>query len=231
LLLLRNCPFCAYFASFFKMSVFDNMTEENKALVDNVLEEVKETLNKKTELRPHGFMRKGFNQRSGVTFSWKLQDKKCPVCSGKHYSVEIRRSLTTKNLSIFCWKVRKSKSLAMSIEEKRQIFENKLNKLSNARKTPYEKRFIEARHSAFRRGLDFELSFDEWHTLCTERKCVYCGSKASGLDRYYNRKGYVKGNVVPACRTCNRWKSNLSCEEFAYHAFKLAENLEKYVDK
>lgn len=56
-----------------------------------------------------------------------------------------------------------------------------------------------------------------------EKRCAYQrkNSKAednclllNGLDRVIPEKGYVKDNVVPCCKYCNRAKSDLSLKEF-----------------
>lgn len=44
-----------------------------------------------------------------------------------------------------------------------------------------------------------------------EQPCFYCGTEqvVRGLDRIDNTKGHYKDNVIPACRTCNRLRSNV----------------------
>lgn len=68
------------------------------------------------------------------------------------------------------------------------------------------------------RNVFFELTREEFHSLVT-KPCTYCGCdpmgretvsgfRYNGLDRKKNDKGYVKGNVVPACGPCNSIKSD-----------------------
>jgi hypothetical protein len=49
-----------------------------------------------------------------------------------------------------------------------------------------------------------------------ERPCTYCGTMEEnrGLDRIDNNLPHIKGNVIPACTSCNRARSNnFSVEE------------------
>jgi hypothetical protein len=82
--------------------------------------------------------------------------------------------------------------------------------------------------SAARRSIEFNLSAIEVRTL-TKSKCSYCGveprqimqSKDSngsyiynGIDRADSTKGYCIDNCVPACKTCNRAKSDISRKDW-----------------
>jgi len=85
--------------------------------------------------------------------------------------------------------------------------------------------------NARRRGYAFELS-DEDARGYMDSPCFYCGEVAAnnsknhsgngdyhynGLDRVENIKGYVSGNVVSSCPTCNRAKGIMSAEQFIAH--------------
>lgn len=77
--------------------------------------------------------------------------------------------------------------------------------------------------TALRRGLEWNLSYEEWFELAFA-DCYYCGTgpsnflygtKYNGIDRIDSSvKFYDADNVVTACRICNRAKSDLSAEEF-----------------
>lgn len=87
-------------------------------------------------------------------------------------------------------------------------------------------RFALAKHSAESRGKEFVISFDEY-TKEIVKPCFYCndilvdesshsGAKGTGigLDRIDSSLGYVSGNIVRCCGTCNRIKgNNLTSEE------------------
>ena len=59
--------------------------------------------------------------------------------------------------------------------------------------------------------------------------CHYCGGEVTqrlGLDRVDNDKGYIPGNVVQCCTTCNSMKLDLSVDEWVAHMKKVLEHLE-----
>lgn len=81
---------------------------------------------------------------------------------------------------------------------------------------------------AARRGRTFAISRDEFEAI-TQSNCNYCGRPPSakykiprgngeytynGIDRVNNALGYVAGNVVPCCKTCNIAKSTMSVAVF-----------------
>jgi hypothetical protein len=81
---------------------------------------------------------------------------------------------------------------------------------------------------AKKRGYAFELSFEDFLNL-SKQQCHYCGTEPknkfhatksygyctyNGVDRVNNKKGYIKGNVVPCCFTCNYAKKTLSATKF-----------------
>ncbi len=80
-----------------------------------------------------------------------------------------------------------------------------------------------------RKPVPFELSKEEvWELI--QQPCHYCGVDPyhvwpttghtngaityQGLDRLDSERGYVAGNVVPCCGTCNKAKLAMSVEEF-----------------
>lgn len=76
--------------------------------------------------------------------------------------------------------------------------------------------------SARSRGLVLSLSKDEAIGFWTSA-CFYCGDKPlfdpeggslTTIDRVDNTQGYIFSNVVPACLTCNRIKSNITLDVF-----------------
>jgi len=77
-------------------------------------------------------------------------------------------------------------------------------------------KYTGAKHSAKRRGWNFDFSFEEYEALLasTKRMCFYCGYSLSkcgtSLDRIDSKQGYTKENTVPCCTLCNMSKSNLT---------------------
>ena len=81
---------------------------------------------------------------------------------------------------------------------------------------PVENAWAKYRCSARVRNLEFSIEKELLRDLVTDR-CYYCGAASqptNGIDRVDNSKGYVFGNVVTCCRTCNLSKSDRSGDEF-----------------
>lgn len=83
------------------------------------------------------------------------------------------------------------------------------------------------KNAAKRRGLSFALNKD-WFGEITGQYCFYCGCAPAqvirtgtnrtyvynGVDRIDNNLGYVLGNMVACCKTCNYAKNTLDAAEF-----------------
>jgi len=75
-----------------------------------------------------------------------------------------------------------------------------------------------------RRGYRFELTLEMFIDL-TAKPCCYCGDAGKvGVDRLDNSRGYIEGNMVPCCTTCNGMKSNRNADEFLAQCRKIAAN-------
>ena len=91
------------------------------------------------------------------------------------------------------------------------------------------------KHSAKRKGHEFLITEEEFFGL-VQSNCHYCGMKPSresrfrsesayyeskftamtnGIDRVDNGGGYVSGNVVPCCCSCNLAKRDMSLSDFS----------------
>lgn len=91
------------------------------------------------------------------------------------------------------------------------------------------------RASAIKRGLEFDLTLDQFQSLVYSN-CYLCGVeptsiknhnsanakpiKTNGIDRLDPKLGYVIDNVRPCCWKCNRAKSNLSFNAYVAHVGK-----------
>lgn len=94
------------------------------------------------------------------------------------------------------------------------------------------------------RNIAFEISEEELWNI-TQQPCFYCGVEPkqvsynenkkdsftyNGIDRYDNDKGYISGNCVPCCRTCNRAKLDLSVDDFyAWIGRIISHNIQKTI--
>lgn len=89
----------------------------------------------------------------------------------------------------------------------------------------YYRRFL--KDGAEKRGFNCDLSFEEFFEII-KKPCTYCGEPpvdragikslriiANGIDRIDSNKGYIKGNCVPCCPTCNYSKRTMSTKEFS----------------
>lgn len=76
------------------------------------------------------------------------------------------------------------------------------------------------------RKYQWALTRAEFQRL-VESECHFCGKHRAqtirwrgaeyaytGVDRWDNARGYVPGNVVPCCTTCNFLKGSLAADEF-----------------
>lgn len=73
-------------------------------------------------------------------------------------------------------------------------------------------RFNVAKNNATKRGIEFNVSYDEYCKVIIN-DCHYCklsnaASKGGGLDRVDTTRPYDKDNIVSCCKECNVAKSN-----------------------
>lgn len=57
------------------------------------------------------------------------------------------------------------------------------------------------------KGYDCDIDID-FIVKALGKDCVYCGKKASNVDRIDCNKGHSKDNCVPCCGRCNMVRSN-----------------------
>lgn len=92
------------------------------------------------------------------------------------------------------------------------------------------------RRGAKLRSLDFSLSAEQFSDLI-KRNCTYCDAppaprynsqksnkyifSCNGIDRLNPDLGYISGNCVPCCKTCNSMKSDMSFIQFFKHIHKI----------
>ena len=77
------------------------------------------------------------------------------------------------------------------------------------------------------RGIEHTLTEMEMLRLI-KLQCSYCGAQPNplnGIDRIDNSRGYVEGNVITACSTCNYAKRDMTLEEFKAWILRVATTI------
>jgi hypothetical protein len=121
-------------------------------------------------------------------------------------------------------------------QEKMREFSKKYKSVDNPTYLAYAERhfvrgiWIKAKHTAAKKGYDFDLTEEDIHI---PEKCPYLDvplTKIYGagqldfnasIDRIDSTKGYVKGNVQIISRMANRMKNNASEEQLVTFANKV----------
>lgn len=80
------------------------------------------------------------------------------------------------------------------------------------------------RAGAVKRGLDFQLTLEDFEARFWQKPCWYCGEAipTAGVDRIDNAKGYTNENTVSCCTTCNLMKRKSGQEEFLAKCVQIA---------
>lgn len=97
------------------------------------------------------------------------------------------------------------------------------------------------KRNAKSRGIEWSLPDDEFLEIVAS-PCTYCGrggqdtpltmtdmAEANGIDRFDNGLGYVSGNCVPCCSTCNTAKSAMAAEAYVAHCVAVAHRVLQHV--
>ncbi len=105
---------------------------------------------------------------------------------------------------------------------------DQLSEKSKARRKQYYtetrstiwRRFSVLKSTAKKFKRAFELTEESYGALVSPNSCHYCGGTlpevGCGIDRQDNKLGYVLGNVVPCCESCNEKKGSLEGIGFEY---------------
>ena len=121
-----------------------------------------------------------------------------------------------------CVECRKISQNSEELMEYRRVYYEKHKKeqleySKNYRNTPVAI-FAIYRYSAKVRNLPFTLELQDFENWCGKTSCHYCGEfiPTIGIDRIDNSPliGYTKENIVACCSICNRFKMDLTVEEF-----------------
>lgn len=168
----------------------------------------------------------------------------CKKCYHRQYSSERRKLQTTdvnkKCLIEGCSRLKYAHGYCSShyfIEKGKTNFTNRSCSLEGCNKpyhgkdfciTHYRKKYgrnedLKTRYNysisrARLRGIEFNLTEEEYINLIKDKNCFYCQGTLNktgvGLDRINNSKGYISENCVACCKECNTLKGHqLSCDE------------------
>lgn len=107
------------------------------------------------------------------------------------------------------WKLKNKKRISETFKAWRRNNPEK----DMARYLKPKARFIWSKNAAKRRGLVWELTFEQFDYLLTQ-PCHYAithikSTRGCGLDRIDNNIGYIFTNVLPCCKNCNVDRSNI----------------------
>lgn len=85
-------------------------------------------------------------------------------------------------------------------------------------------------YGAKKRNLKNEITYKDYCDLIIS-KCYYCHKEPNtekglrnGIDRAYNDMGYVKGNCVPCCKTCNLCKGPYDYNDYIAKCVEIITN-------
>lgn len=97
----------------------------------------------------------------------------------------------------------------MSAEQKdaRRIVHNRYMKTAKGRAMMLAKAYLRVDRE---NGMEGDVTQSFLMNNIFPSACTYCGlsDELMGCDRVDNSKGHLQSNVVPACRTCNCFRSN-----------------------
>lgn len=98
------------------------------------------------------------------------------------------------------------------------------------------KRYPEYRYNAKKRGINFELTVEQFKEII-KQKCHYCGgyskdrnvkSRGNGIDRKDSNEGYIYENCVTCCATCNFVKNKMGYRDFIKYIRDIYNNTKDY---
>ena len=98
-----------------------------------------------------------------------------------------------------------------------------------------EKLYNSYKKRAESKNLPFEITKNEF-THMINSNCYYCDAEPrqcsdsirNGIDRINNEVGYISGNSVTCCTTCNMIKRDIRHDDFLRHIEKIYLDNEKY---
>ena len=94
------------------------------------------------------------------------------------------------------------------------------NEYSKLLKNGNKNNYSSFKYDAEKKNKNVEIS-KELYISIVEKSCHYCNNQfengCNGIDRLNSSIGYIIGNIVPCCKTCNIMKNTLTKDEFFKH--------------
>lgn len=93
--------------------------------------------------------------------------------------------------------------------------------------TKIKQSYQDYKYRSKKKLIDFGIPFESFKEYVLSA-CYYCGVKPTthhGIDRIYSDLGYVEGNLVSCCGTCNMMKNDLHPDVFKLHIKKIYETM------
>ena len=155
------------------------------------------------------------------------RDTRCIQCKRDYhagYSIKNKDKIKKRQANFFA--ENREKILAKNKEKYHsdEAFRLKTIRRTTKNSQTFNGRFCKYKTSAKTRGIDFNLSKDQFKTFW-QKSCTYCHSKIEtvGIDRIDSSKDYSMDNCTPCCSYCNYMKNDLSTETFFSHICKIKQ--------
>lgn len=138
--------------------------------------------------------------------------KFCHKCNVMKVETDFHKNRSTKSgLDVYCKRCYKIWKAEHFVPSKPRV------EYSKQRRNSPHGRYVYTKNQAKIRHKEWSLSEQEY-TETISKSCFYCGGDlpigGSGVDRQDNSKGYISGNIVPCCASCNSIKgSTLTWQE------------------
>jgi hypothetical protein len=105
----------------------------------------------------------------------------------------------------------------------------------------FNKKYDTYVRNAKKRNIEFKITKENFENMVTS-PCYYCGflpenlyskenkynSKINGIDRINSSLGYIDKNIVSCCKICNRFKMDMSFEEFKVWIINIHKNKRRF---
>ena len=93
--------------------------------------------------------------------------------------------------------------------------ESREKEKKSKKRKEYQKNYKTYKKGAKCRNKQFEITIEYFENI-KKFPCFYCGltNDVIGIDRAFNNTGYIIGNCVSCCRSCNTRKHMMDPHEF-----------------